>query len=59
MLVRAYNPIILESEGELCVPWSLSYVVQPYLQRGKNDVKIDSNSEEILFQVWNVLLINW
>lgn len=24
----------------------------------KNDVKIDSNSEEILFQVWNVLLIN-
>lgn len=23
----------------------------------KNDVKIDSNSEETLFQVWNVLLI--
>lgn len=56
MLVHAYNSAILESDGELCIPWCLSNIVRSCLSLKKKDVKINSNSEEILFQIWNVLL---
>lgn len=48
MLVHAYNSIIMESEGQLYVSWSLNYIVQLCLK--KNDIKINSKSEEIPFQ---------